>query len=636
MSKEDVQATLEGAGAGDGGKGAGDSPAPASGGSGGAGGGKGTGKGKGGGKGGGKRPPPSGGGSDGEDGGMFEVRADGVYRRYWRDGSERWAWVCSPVEVIAKTRTGEGEDWGRLLRVIDDDGEPHEWAMPCEMLAGDGGEYRRRLLGMGARIAAGKTGRERLHEYLGEASPDMRARCVDRIGWHGGRFILPGDSMTGTEGEAVVFQTAGRSGGYAYNVAGGVDEWRANVSALASGNSRLLLALSAAFAGPLMELTGDEGGGFHLRGGSSTGKSTALVAAGSVWGGGPKGYMRQWRATDNALEGVALAHNDALLCLDELSQIHAGAAGQAAYMLSNGVGKARQAAGGGAREVASWRVLFLSNGEIGLADKIAEGGGRAAAGMAVRIVDIGADAGAGLGLFEALHGSENAAAFAQRVKAAARVSYGAVGRAYIEALESDLDGIGERVGVLRRAFLKDVARPDMDGQVLRVLDRFALVGAAGELAQALGLVAWKEGEALGAAARCFGDWIKDRGGVGSAEEAEAMERVRAFIAEHGEARFTPFDGVRPNRPTMKRAGYVKLVDGMGEPIEPQYYVDPSMWRGEILAGLDMRTMNAALAMAGVLPDGASAKAVHVPAEKGARRLYRISQAFLRGGEDAKG
>lgn len=599
MSKKDVRAALEGAGPVDNGKVDADVPASTK------------------------------GDADGA-GDKFEVRAGGVYRRYFRDGSERHRWICSKLEIIAKTRTGEGEDWGLLLRVEDADGNAHEWAMPCEMLASDGGEYRRRLLGLGVQIAPGKVGRDALNEYLAEASPEMRARCVDKIGWHDGRFILPGDGMTGTEGEAVVFQTASRASAYAYNVSGTAEDWRTGVSALASGNSRLLLAISAAFAAPLMELTGDEGGGFHFRGGSSTGKSTALVAAGSVWGGGPRGYMRQWRATDNALEGVALAHNDALLCLDELSQIHAGAAGSAAYMIANGQGKARQAAGGGAREVASWRVLFLSNGEIGLSDKIAEGGGKAAAGMAVRIVDIGADAGAGLGLFEVLHDSEGAAGFAQRIKAASRVSYGAVGRAYIDALEGDIDGMSERVGALRRAFTSDVARAGMDGQVLRVLDRFALVGAAGELAHALGLVAWKEGEALGAAARCFADWIRDRGGTGSAEEAEAMERVRGFIAEHGEARFTPWHEVRHNRPTMKRAGFVKLVDGMGEAIEPEYFIDPSTWKGEILAGLDLRTMNAGLAAAGVLPDGANAKVVHVPAEKGARRLYRISQDFIRG------
>ena len=66
------------------------------------------------------------------------------------------------------------------------------------------------------------------------------------------------------------------------------------------------------------------GGGIHFRSASSTGKSTALHVAGSVWGGGDAtGYVRSWRATANGLEGVALNHCDTLLCLDELSQLAA-------------------------------------------------------------------------------------------------------------------------------------------------------------------------------------------------------------------------------------------------------------------------------------------------------------------------
>ena len=42
-------------------------------------------------------------------------------------------------------------------------------------------------------------------------------------------------------------------------------------------------------------------------------------------------------------------------------------------------------------------MLFLSNGEIALEDKIREGGGRIAAGIEVRVIDLRADAGAGRG-----------------------------------------------------------------------------------------------------------------------------------------------------------------------------------------------------------------------------------------------
>ena len=70
-----------------------------------------------------------------------------------------------------------------------------------------------------------------------------------------------------------------------------------------------------------------------------------------------------------------------------------------ALLGANGSGKSRSSRDGTARKAARWRVLFLSSGEIGLADKVAEDGrGRKlAAGQQVRIVDISAEAGAGMG-----------------------------------------------------------------------------------------------------------------------------------------------------------------------------------------------------------------------------------------------
>ncbi len=53
----------------------------------------------------------------------------------------------------------------------------------------------------------------------------------------------------------------------------------------------------------------------------STGKSTVLRVASSVWGGFD--YLQSWRATSNGLEGIAAAHNDSLLCLDEIGEIAA-------------------------------------------------------------------------------------------------------------------------------------------------------------------------------------------------------------------------------------------------------------------------------------------------------------------------
>ncbi len=57
-----------------------------------------------------------------------------------------------------------------------------------------------------------------------------------------------------------------------------------------------------------------ESGGFHLRGDSSSGKTTALRQAASV-NGGPS-YMQRWRTTDKRPEAIAAQHCDAMLILD--------------------------------------------------------------------------------------------------------------------------------------------------------------------------------------------------------------------------------------------------------------------------------------------------------------------------------
>src|SRR5207249_3789011 len=134
-----------------------------------------------------------------------------------------------------------------------------------------------------------------------------------------------------------------------------------------SGNSRLVFAVSCAFAAPLLFGSESDSGGFHLYGPSSIGKSTALVVAGSVWGGGGKnGYVESWRTTANGLEAYAEAHNDCLAVLDEIAQVDAREAADCLYMLANGMGKGRMTKTIGARRRLTWSTLVLSSGEITL------------------------------------------------------------------------------------------------------------------------------------------------------------------------------------------------------------------------------------------------------------------------------
>jgi uncharacterized protein (DUF927 family) len=537
--------------------------------------------------------------------------------------------ICGPLEVVAETRDSAHGNWGLLLRWRDHDGHLHEWSMPRSLLSGDGAEIRARLMEGGLYVAPERKAREKLTSYLASAKVPQRARCVQRIGWHDGVFVLPDTTVGDSADERTLLQTSTRVD-HAYRVQGTVADWQRDVASLAVGNSRLLLALSVAFAGPLLKPTDSESGGFHLRGQSSTGKSTGLVVAASVWGGGGQnGYLKQWRTTDNGLEAIAALHCDTLLCLDELSQVEARAAKAAAYMLANGSGKSRAGRSGEARPAAEFRIMFLSTGEISLGDKIAEDGkgGRAAAGQQVRIVDIPADAGAGMGMFEELHEFADAEKLASHLKRAGSRVYGAPARRFLEFFRADPERYSEEAKRCRDDFVAENSPPGADGQVLRVAARFGLAAAAGEIAVGFGILPWPKGEATRGCARCFKAWLSGRQGIGPAEIEEAVRSVMTFLEAHGSSRFEPFEEAegRPQR-TFNRVGWRKKIpeDQWGK-VDAywEFYATADGLR-EMIGGADFAAARRALVERGILigsPDGA-AKAVRVPGQ-GTKKLYHL-------------
>jgi putative DNA primase/helicase len=324
------------------------------------------------------------------------------------------------------------------------------------------------------------------------------------------------------------------------------------------------LALSVAFAGPVADLLEDEPGGVHLVGASSTGKSTALLVAGSVWGGGGRnGFAQTWRATGNGLEGVAKAHSGTVLPLDELGELDAREAGSVAYALVNGQGKARAGRDGEARVRAEWRCMVLSTGEVRLSDKIEETGRRAKQGQVVRFVDIPADAGAGLGLFNTCHG-ETPAGFAQTIKADALAVYGTAGPAFVEALAEDADKARKTTITKINSTVSGWIEPGADGQIMRVARRFAMIGASGEMARAALSLPWADGEAMAAAKICLDAWLGNRSGDGAGEITMALDALNEAIERHGDARFIALsDDMRTNPNAMIRdaLGFRFEVDG---------------------------------------------------------------------------
>jgi uncharacterized protein (DUF927 family) len=559
-------------------------------------------------------------------GGRFEVSARGVFFiRTDDDGNEKPPqWLCSPLTVTAQTRDAKSGAWGRLLEWRDADGIRHQWAMPMELLQGDGADVRRELASQGLNIAAGKSARDLLSAYIQCWREDARARCVDRLGWHGGVYVTPHEAI-GESGEVVVFQNA-HAIEPAFATSGTVETWRDSVGALAAGNSRLVFALSIAFAGALADVAGEDSGGFHFRGASSSGKTTALKVAASVWGS-PNAYPRLWRATVNGLEGLAALHNDGLLILDELSQADAKETGQAAYLLANGQGKARASRTGTARQSARWRLLFFSAGEESLSAMLSRAGRKPNAGQEIRLADIEADAGANMGVFEVLHGHATAAAFALAVKDAATQSHGAVGVEWLRRIVSDRSKLPDIIAANTKQFSRDVLPAEASGQVSRVARRFALAAVAGELATHYGLTGWEKGEAEKAAQKCFRAWLEGFGGAGNREERSMLSQVKAFFESHGASRFENLNADADQR-IINRAGFFRT----GSNGQTEYLVLPESFKRDVCQGYDAKSVTAALVSAGWLEkgsDGKSSQRVRING-MGQTRLYAFTGKMWEG------
>ena len=520
-------------------------------------------------------------------------------------------WICSPLHVDAITTDTQEHNYGRLLRFRSTFGTWKTWAMPMAMLAGDGNELRAALLSQGVEIDP--EARNNLSRYLQSRIPKKRMRCALQTGWADAglkAFVLP-DVVIGAGAGSVVFQS-GEAGDNEYTTAGTLDQWRQGVSLPAIDNPVLMLALCAAFAGPLLGRCNAESGGVHFVGDSSTGKTTALEAACSVWGGA--GYRRSWRATANGMEGVAAMFNDGLLALDEISECDPRDIGGIVYALGNGRGKQRASRTGLARSVTRWRCCIVSSGERTIETAMHEGGYRVKAGQSVRLLDIPVQR--AHGAWDSLHSHASGNAFSDAIKQAAASHYGHAGRAYLERLtrhhdESFSDALA---GILNLpAFAADG-----DGQVKRAAGRFALLALAGELATVYGVTGWQAGAATAAAAEMLKAWKQQRGNANvNLEQAQIKAAVLGFIEQHGASRFQDMDKL--DATVHNRAGWRDSSGGVR-------YLFTASGMKEAIKGFDLTRAADVLIQCGALPArGADGKPSRLTRIDGVTvRVYPIS------------
>lgn len=504
--------------------------------------------------------------------------------------------ICSPLRVSALARNSDGRGWARLVEVLTPDGRIIDCVVPDSDIEAKPRDAIAMLADRGMRVYGQHDG---LIDFLKAWSPQGYALRLDRPGWSSDRtaFAL-------ADGRVIASQRQNETQIYTGTVdrvsTGSLEAWRSGMAALAVGNPYLIFAISHAFSGPLLALTEQTGGIFHLHGSSSIGKTKALLAALSVWPRSEKEYS--WRATSAGLEGLLVATSDTLLGIDELlKEPHAGF-GDDIYLAVNGAGKNRATVTGQAQTRQHWQVPILSTGEVPVHSILRNLGTPMRGGQSVRMIDIPVT-GMTYGVFDNLHGHDTARLFARTIESIAPRDSGHAGAAFVGKLidASSKDAVPKVIEkVHAEQYAKLMQHLGLDhsagNEVLRVLDRFALIATAGEIASKMKITGWKPGAASQAVAQIAAIWYEHRGSDTPTDHTSAVEITRDYLLAHGASRFANLDKGDQAQP---RAPETRSYEAAGFQDEEYYYVLGSALQ-EMHRGYDLKRVCDSLVGAGYL------------------------------------
>ena len=557
--------------------------------------------------------------------GHFHITKDGLYFvDEDKNGISQKRFISSPVLVTAKTRDSSSNNWGVLLKWKDDNEIEHTQALSMELFQTDGADLRKALSYQGVMIAPDQRARNLFQCYLMSYQTGQYALCVDRVGWHDDVFVLPHKQIGQSSSDLIVYQANNALANH-YQSRGTLEQWRSNVAQLAENHSLLAFSLCTAFAGQLLDPLNQQGGGFHIKGGSSKGKSTALNLASSVWGN-PKDFYRTWRATGNNLEHTAYMHNDGFLVLDEIGEINnPKELGNIVYMLANGMGKGRMTKQITAKPMHQWKVIFLSSGEKSLKDIMQEQGQKTKLGQEIRLADIDIDQ-SEHGIFDCIDFAEDAPKQAIELSKRMADCYGVAGIAWLEYLTSNKgERMDEARGLLEQ-YRQALTVNQSQGHIVRVANYFALVATAGELATKANITGWKTGTTFNAAQKVFKQWLGSFEQVGDYENREIVAHVKAFFEANESSRF---EAITPDPDHIERinnrVGYWKIENG-----EKIFYVLPEQFKNEVCKGYDSRKAARALLAYNLLEHdtGKTSKTARIPSRKNAVKVYAVKEAIF--------
>jgi putative DNA primase/helicase len=541
-----------------------------------------------------------------------------------KDGKPKSERIGNHLAAIATLNNTDKNESAFLLEFQTFDGSIRKWTMPRGYISGDGNLLITELYGREYSFIRDK--KPMLLDYLSTlgASIEQKYIITDSSGWVDKSFVLPHK----THGDKNLrFRDVDPSPDVITETKGTLQQWKDTVAARCEGNSRLILGLGASFAAPLLPILDIESGGFHLVGGTSQGKTIILSVAASVTG---LKDIPHWRTTSNGLESIATAFNHLCLPLDEIGQADPKDVGNIAYMLGNGQGKARMTKNLTNRKPKTWKLLFLSSGEVTLGNFMAQANVIQKGGQEVRMPDVPAiPEGTKHGCFEAIHGADDGGQFAAALEAAVIENRGTALDTFLSRLVIDVAD-PSFVGILSKQLYLTAAKlceGTKDSAIGRVAKRFALVQVALGLAHKYDLLPFDAEQIGWAISECFNAWLASRGGDGSIEIKNAVKNIRLLLTleKHGnrvmDVKTHNIGGNQKiEKPMGKLLAYRKIdSDGNAE----EFWIEPPIFESELCKGVNKNELTKELHRMGWLIPRSDGKMINQRSADSERNYYYV-------------
>lgn len=448
--------------------------------------------------------------------------------------------ICGPLQVAMRLSSPQRTTSAFLINFIDCDDQPRSAIIPASKLVQSAAEVIAQLSDHGLAVAGSSAQVARL---LRQWRPQKSGLLATDRGWivagEQVGYVLPTGQIISSRATNAM-PIMGLTGNSAPDVSGSFEGWHDGVAAAAKNNPLLMFSICCALAGPLLAPLGVEGGGFDLHGRTSSGKTTALYAAMSVYGA-PQEMMR-WQATSTGFETAARRAKDGVLIVDEIPTRDARVARDLTsilYMIANGTGKKRSNTQLEDLAPQAWATVLLTSSESPLTEIYAQSGLEIPEGLTVRLADVPAKSWRHGG-FADLHGHSTGGAFADALKVASHQHYGHAGPRFIEKLitlrqgsgMSKLDALVAKLsGVLAEQLLEGTDMR-LESPERRVIQRLAVVSLAGHLACSWNLVPWTAAEIRKAILEIAQLWLEQRRRLVMSPETAIMRQIGTYFHDH--------------------------------------------------------------------------------------------------------